>query len=115
MSVSFADFQARFPELASVDEGFFNVAKNAAMLRVADEIWACKTDEACLLMTAHIVTISKRNGNAGPVTSSQVDKLRRSFGQVNGAGLLGTTSYGMEFEALKQTLTISPMISPMIC
>lgn len=109
MSFSFTDFQARFPELATVDESFYNEAKKSAQLSVQTLVWLDKTDEGVKLMTAHIIALSSRGGNAGAVTSEKVGDLERSYGKV-GEGSLQSTSYGQEFDRVMRSLIVSPMI-----
>jgi len=110
MSFSFADFKARFPELSSVDEGFFNVAKSSAALSVNQDIWLARFDEGVKLMTAHIISLSSRNGVSGSVIESEVDDLRRRFSDMaKDLGPLGATSYGAEFSRMMNCTVPTPI------
>ena len=79
MSFTFADFQARFPELSSVDENFYNTAKVSASLSVNPVVWIDKTDEGIKLMTAHIIALSSRGGVSGQIKREKVGDLERDL------------------------------------
>ena len=108
MAFSFNDFKARFPELSTTDEGFYNEAKKSALLSVNTTIWGAKSDEGIKLMIAHIVELSGRSGNSGQLTREKVGKLEREF-KSSGGSNPESTSYLSEFNRLKKCLIISPV------
>ena len=110
MSFSFADFKARFPELSSTEEGFFNVAKASAALSVNQDIWMGRFDEGVKLMTAHIIALSSRNGISGSVIEEEVDDLRRRFSNMASTlGSIFSTSYGAEFSRMMNCTVPTPI------
>jgi len=107
MSFTFADFKQRFPELASVDENFYNTAKSSAELRVDLNVWGSKSDEGIKLLTAHIISLSDISGSFGQLKRSKVGDLEREYSGIS--DLYGpVTIYYTEFCRLKSTLLISP-------
>lgn len=114
MSFSFADFKARFPELSSTDEGFFNTAKSSASLSVNQDIWMSKYTEGWMLMTAHVIALSNKSGatgQAGNVIEEEVDDLRIKYADTNtnGGGSLDSTSYGQEFKRMMNCTAPTPL------
>lgn len=108
MSFTFSDFQARFPELASVDENFYNQAKASALLSVNPKVWCLKTDEGVKQLTAHYIALKDRGGVAGQVKRVVVGDLEREYDNSSGSDD-ASTSYMNEFIRLRNTLVISPM------
>ena len=109
MAFNFSEFKTRFPELAGVDEAFYNAAKSSAELSVNTAIWNGKVDEGVKLMTAHIISLSGRNGASGPLKREKVGDLEREYVSIN-TNLLSSTSYGAEFQRHMNSLITSPLI-----
>lgn len=108
MSFTFADFQARFPELASVDEAFYNQAKASAELSVNANVWGTKTDEGVKQLTAHYINLKSNGGAPGQLKIQIVGDLEREYD--NSSSSDGeSTSYLATFNMLKKSLDISPM------
>lgn len=110
MSFTFDDFNKRFPELklSIVNEPFYNEAKASAILSVNSVSWGAKTDEGVKLMTAHIITISKRGGVSGQVSMQKVGDLQRQFANPMGIDA-PSTSYLADFQRMMKSLIISPI------
>lgn len=109
MTVDAAKFRADFPEFA--DESKYPPAMVdfwlgfAAKLLISDR-WADVLDYGLELMTAHNLTVAKRNeatpgAIAAPVASKSVDKVSISYDtsaiKLENAGHWGATSYGIQF------------------
>jgi len=91
------------PELAD------NADKQDA-IDLADEqtgkVYGRARDHAVALLAAHILTVAKREGSGGAVSSIKEGNLSLGFtGMVE--GYLGTTSYGAELDRLRRSYIIS--------
>lgn len=64
---------------------------------------------AIAYLTAHMYTLSLRNGAGGNVTSEKEGDLARSYGTSMSDSPYGSTSYGQEFERLKRMFIFKPM------
>lgn len=62
----------------------------------------CYRDSAIANLAAHILTLSKRGGSSGAVTSKSEGSLSIGYGSQAVIGALGTTSYGQELTRLNR-------------
>lgn len=68
-------------------------------------------DLATAYLAAHMLTISKRSGNSGPISSEKEGDLSRNFGGAVGSGYYNSTSYGLEFKRLARAFIFGPRTS----
>ncbi len=99
MAVTYATFKIRFPELASTTEAYYNAAYVAATNLISAANFGAKADEATHLLVAHYVTLAKRGGTSGQITSEKVGDLMRSYAQ-GGTKFMDTTLYGQMYQSL---------------
>lgn len=107
ISITWADVEAIAPELADVEV----VTQNAILLQVDgqmnSDVWGSKLDMGAVWLAAHLATVGPgRSGVAGPVIAESVGQVSRQYAAsvAAGAGQLGSTSYGMEYERLLMTV-----------
>ena len=62
----------------------------------------CYRDAAVANLAAHILTLAKRGGSAGAVTSKAEGSLSIGYGAQAVMGALGTTAYGQELTRLNR-------------
>lgn len=78
-----------------------------AHVNLADQetgkVFGDSRDHAVALLAAHTLTLSKRGGSGGPVTGESEGSLSRSYGGIQGASQLDSTSYGMELNRLRRS------------
>lgn len=94
------------PEMAAEDED--RVTRTIAL--AASRVGKCfgdARDLAIAYMVAHILTIGARAGAGGPITSETEGNLSRSYGATASKNALMSTSYGQEFERLRQERCLS--------
>lgn len=87
------------PELAS--------APNKALhLELAEDqtgkVFGSQRNHAVALLAAHTLTVAKRGGSSGQVSSLNEGQLSVSFSGKSDMGQLGTTSYGDELMRLRR-------------
>jgi len=99
MAVTYASFKIRFPELSETSENYYNAAYVAANSLIDPSNFGSKADEATNLLVAHYVTLAKRGGASGTITSEKVGDLMRSYNN-DGGNFLDTTVYGQMYKAL---------------
>ncbi|MFC3227336.1 DUF4054 domain-containing protein [Marinibaculum pumilum] len=98
------------PELADTDPYRIAGAVELAGGQVG-QVFGAKRDTAIAYLAAHMLTIAKRDGAGGVVTSQREGDLAVSFGAVGGVvGMteLHTTSYGQEFVRLRRATVFGP-------
>lgn len=108
-----------FPEFADVSNTVIDTWAGIASISCDDAAWDLPRGKyASALLTAHLLTRSGQStGGApasGPVTSSSVGALSRSYGQVSTKNqddaLLLTTAYGQEYLRLRRELPVTPIV-----
>lgn len=113
MALNNTVFKTVAPEFNSLTSTEKNNAAALAELQVAAGKWLKKTDYGVALMTAHILVMADplKSDKGGPVTSTGVGPLSRSYGSVDFSkkGLL-ETSYGREFLRVRNQIVTSPMV-----
>lgn len=62
----------------------------------------CQRELAVAYLAAHILTMSKRAGSAGTVTSKTEGSLSIGYGAQSVMGALGATSYGQELSRINR-------------
>lgn len=118
MAVDIVYFLKVAPEFASADPALINFYINEARLYINFAAWGAKADYAHALFTAHLMKMSTpaavANGGAGPVNSSKVGDLQRTYsagGSSSGGGQsLEKTSYGILFLQLRKTIAATPLV-----
>lgn len=88
MTVSLASLRAQRPEFAPTADGVVQAAIDDAVTEVDPRVFGEKTDQAVSLLAAHKLAISPFG------TQSRLDP------KAQGDGPHGTTTYGVEYDAL---------------
>lgn len=109
MSVTASEVKELGPELASLSDSLVNIYLDIAGELVDEKVFGTKYSNALKLFTAHLVTMSQRQGVGGNVTSQTVGSLSQSYGGPQGDELLNLTSYGQMYLLIRKTLTQSPL------
>ena len=107
------EIKVKFPEFVSLDDAFIQIMINDALLMVNQTAWISKSKTAIEYMTAHLLELSSRAGNAGVVACEKVGDLSRSYSVASaeaGSGSLGETSYGKFFLSMRKTIPKGPII-----
>lgn len=112
VTVTQSDITNVAPELAGESPERVNIFIEYAGLIVCCKKWGKKAKLATILMVAHLLTMSNREGKGGAVTSETVGDYSQSYGSGTSAGNeeLGSTSYGTQYLMLRKTLLASPLI-----
>lgn len=99
------------PELSSVSSERMSYFITEASRYINSTKWGAKSDFAHALLTAHLLTISNKNGISGEVIEEKVGDLSRKFSSSGSdVSSLASTSYGKQFLQLRKSLIISPMV-----
>ncbi len=71
-----------------------------------EDVWGTRVNLGARYLAAHLGTLDLRRGTGGPVTSETVGPVSRTYSAsiADGAGRLGSTTYGLEYERLMMTL-----------
>lgn len=102
--ITWSDVTAIAPELATVAGG----TQTAILADVATEVivanWPSqeKADRASKYLAAHLATLSKRAGAAGPIQSQAVGGVSVSYAVSAMAAVLAATAYGQEYQRLQR-------------
>lgn len=88
MAVTVASLRLRAAEFAPTDTDVVQAAIDDAVTEVDDRVFGEKTDQAVSLLAAHKLSISPFG------TQARLDP------KAQGDGLHGTTTYGVEYDAL---------------
>jgi len=95
------------PELSDFDAGQRQIIIDIASMRLSEKHFKQVYNQAVALMAAHLMTISKRNGNSGSVTSVKEGDLSIGYGNSFQDGKrLDATSYGSELLTLMRERTL---------
>lgn len=120
MSVTYADFIATFPELATLPQATIEFNLETAALTVHPNIWKDKTTIGIKLLAAHRVAqtqISQNGIISGPVTSISASQGSQSlsFGSASSdksdPESLATTIYGRQYLVLYNALPMSGFVA----
>lgn len=103
------DIRDLAPELATETDARLSRFIAHASAYVNASAWGAKADFARALFAAHLLTISKRGGVGGDVTSESVGDLSRGYGSASSSTFLSSTSYGQQFMALRRSI-VMPMV-----
>lgn len=98
-SITWADVLLIAPELSTLSSGQQTAILAQVELQMGKGIWGANIDLGAVWLAAHLGTLTKRAGRAGPVTQEAVGQVSHSFG-VPLMSLLNATVYGQEFERL---------------
>lgn len=90
------------PEMADIAQATRTSVAALAALEVGSP-YGDKQELATAYLTAHMLTLSQRNGNAGRVTTVKEGDLSISYSAGKDTGSLNATSYGQEFMRIKKT------------
>ena len=88
MAVSLASLRTQRPEFAPTADGVVQAAIDDAVTEVDPRVFGEKTDQAVSLLAAHKAAISPHG------------KMARLDPKAQGDGPHGTTTYGVEYDAL---------------
>ena len=80
---------------------------------VNTNVWGAKADYAVALLTAHILTESKRaqQGVTGAVKSEQISDTKTSYDNAPQSNSeYSSTNYGREFLRVRKSIFITPMV-----
>ena len=100
------------PEFKDKPVGDFDLIVIEAEKQVKPARWRTKTDLAVVLLTAHMLKAAdpKGTGNSGPVQSSTVGSLSRSYAAGEQNDRLKSTRYGREFLGLRRQVSPTPFV-----
>lgn len=93
----------------------FSQPQRYAVIEIATTMvgFGCGTtkDVAIAYLSAHMLTVSGRNGVAGQVTSEKEGELARSYGSISDAAGTGfnLTSYGQEYLRMMNSNILTPI------
>jgi hypothetical protein len=93
------------PEFKNYPEPDKDSVITIATLRLSASHFGEVFNQAVALLTAHLLTIAQRNGNAGPQTSVREGDLAIGYGS-SGMSRLDVTSYGTELMRLIRERTL---------
>jgi len=95
------------PELKDYNEDDKAVALSVASSRLSEKHFKNVYNQAVALMAAHLLTIAKRNGASGQVTSYKEGDLSIGYGGLSQANKrLDSTGYGSELLTLIKERTL---------
>jgi hypothetical protein len=94
-----ATLDAIAPELASAANKSIHIDLAEAQ---TGDVYGDRREYAVALLAAHSLTIAKRAGQGGAVSSLQEDSLSISYGDAQGSIGLSATSYGVELQRLRR-------------
>lgn len=107
MTITPADFKARFTEFASVEDTRVQLFIDDAELEMSESAWGNIYDKGLAYLTAHLLTISDltASGNSGSLNalaSRAVDGVSESFATptMDDNNNIASTSYGQEYARL---------------
>lgn len=112
MAVTNASVIIVAPEFANEDTARIDKFIQYAMLYIKSEVFGERYDFAIELMTAHLLTMSNRRGQAGAVTQKRVGDMSVSYaGGDSSDEALASTSYGNEYLRLRRINLVTPMVT----
>ncbi len=112
MALNLALFRQVAPEFKAKPFSEFNFIVIEAEKQVSPSRWRKKTDLAVALLTAHMIKAAdpKGTGNSGPIQSSTVGSLSRSYAAGEQNHALKSTRYGREFLRIRMQVSPSPFV-----
>jgi hypothetical protein len=107
--IDWDDVTATAPELSTVPVEMQAAVLTAVAELVSDDaVWGSKLDVGRAYLAAHLATVARRRGGAGPLQSETVGPVTRSFAVVAAATAdYGATGYGTIFESILMTLPLA--------
>lgn len=94
------------PEQAALKAGARELLMAEAERQIGVDVFGESRPYAVALLTAHMVTMGNRGGNAGAVSGLKEGQLAVSYAQVSSDEALGLTSYGSELIRLRRSKLI---------
>lgn len=106
MSVTATTIKAKFPQFVSLDDSLITLHINTAKELICKSIYTNKYDSAVCYLTAHFLTLIGSSGK-GEATKVKTDVMEREYKKGgNGGEGFGSTNYGQQFLAIKNSLLI---------
>lgn len=97
MAITWAEVVDIAPELSTITLQTQGSILGIVSRQVANaDVWGDLQDDASRYLAAHLATLTRRLGN-GPTASEGVGPLNRSYQSLLQFGMLGQTSYGIEY------------------
>lgn len=110
MAITPADVIAVAPELATQSNERIQLFIGYATPYVNANVWGEKTNYALSLFTAHLMTLTGRQGAGGSISSETVGGLSRSYSNPSSTDAMASTGYGQTFAMLMKSLPTSPRV-----
>lgn len=94
------------PELSTAPLAMQTAILAQVNAELDEDVWDTKVEIGRAYLAAHLGTILRRRGAGGPVVGESVGSVSRQYSAsiAAGAAMLGSTSYGIEFERQLMTL-----------
>ncbi len=109
--VTRTDVITRLPEFSDIPDGpYFDSVIASANQQVSQKKWATFKNDGVILLTGHLLELSKRNGKPGAIKMEKVGDLQREYeGNVN-VSSLSSTSHGAEYLRMLKMLPTRPLV-----
>lgn len=106
MTKTAQEIKDMFPQFDSMTDSLINLHINSAEQIVCSAVFGNKYDIAICYLTAHYLTLINSDGK-GDATKVKVDVMEREYkkGESGGEGGFGSTNYGQQYLAIKNSLT----------
>lgn len=98
------------PETASVDAAQRSRVIALAQKHISNAVFGDLTELAVAYLAAHMLTMSKRGGAGGAVTSESEGALSRSYAVPTSTASLNATSYGQDYLSIRRAVVL-PVIT----
>lgn len=106
------------PEFENVSDTRIDFFITIAALSVDADVFGDFTDPAHGYLTAHLLTISSRNGASGQVKREKVGDLEVEYadeGKSIGLAELNATGYGREYLRIRKSVVRTPVLAQVGC
>lgn len=112
ITITSSDVTNVAPEFASESSERVGIFIEYARLFVSESKYGDRAKFAIILYTAHLLTLSNREGSGGAITAEKVGDLQRSYSTTPKAEDydLSQTSYGGMVLQLRKTLLVTPFM-----
>jgi len=114
MSITITDLGYRAPEYVGFsDTDRFNALKTLAECQISEDYFGCQYDDAVILLIAHMLAVGDRGGVSGSVKKDKVGDVEREWSSASTYlydSVYSTTSYGLEFLRLRNSLLKTPLM-----
>jgi hypothetical protein len=116
LSATASYFKSLFPALASNSDARVSLFLGIASESVSSSVWGGLADPATAYLAAHMIAMADKagaSGAAGPVTSSRVGDLARSYADLSSSldAELASTAYGVEYLRMRRQILVTPMVT----